>query len=133
MRELKDLKELEHLNLADTKVNGMKQLEFPTNIKTLNLDSTGFTDEGMKQIKSLKKLENLSLNDARLSNTGFQEFRELNSLQTLKLTYVTDAGLKYLKELKSLQQLNLKFSWTVTDEGIKDLKKALPRLKITRE
>ena len=50
----------------------------------------------------------------------------------LKLgTEVTDAGLKELAGLKQLQSLDL-IRTQVTDEGVRQLRKALPDLKVWR-
>ena len=57
----------------------------------------------------------------------------MSSLKTLWLadTRVTDAGLRQLKGLANLENLNLEGT-QVTDIGVKDLAKALPKLKIRR-
>ena len=44
---------------------------------------------------------------------------------------MTDAGLEHLKELKQLKYLNLSGT-NVTDDGVQDLQKALPSLRIVR-
>ena len=74
------------------------------------MHSTGVTDAGLKELATLKNLTTLDL-----SNTG-----------------VTDAGLKELAPLKNLTTLNLGGFTRVTDEGIKELQKALPKCKIVK-
>ena len=44
---------------------------------------------------------------------------------------IADGGLVHLKGLSSLQTLDLRFT-QITDQGIADLKKALPNCKITK-
>ena len=67
--------------------------------------------------------------------------RRLPNLQRLDLekTFVTDSGLAHLVGASKLQFLNLRgVNWTaeslrpvrVTDDGIRDLKEALPNLKV---
>jgi len=63
-------------------------------------------------------------------NAGLKELKELKNLRELFLGgTVTDAGLKELKEVKSLQFLFIG-SPQVTAAGVKELKAALPGLKI---
>ena len=47
-------------------------------------------------------------------------------------TKVTDAGLKELAGLKSLQTLRLSGTAGVTDAGVAELQKALPKCKVLR-
>ncbi len=64
-----------------------------------------------------------------------KELAGLKNLQVLNVcnSQITDAGLKELAGLKNLQELNL-FCSKVTDngEGVAELQKALPALKIRR-
>ena len=57
----------------------------------------------------------------------------LSALQTLYLndTKVTDTGLACLKGLTRLSNLNLAGT-KVTEAGVQELKKALPKVRITR-
>jgi hypothetical protein len=48
----------------------------------------------------------------------------------LSATQVTDAGLKELAALKNLAKLDLSAANKVTDKGVKELQKALPKCKI---
>ena len=57
----------------------------------------------------------------------------MNRLQVLRLlhTQTTDAGLVYLRGLDQLVSLDL-HNTRVTDDGVRELKKALPKLHIQR-
>ena len=59
--------------------------------------------------------------------------KELSVLQVLDLndTNVTDSGLGASKGMTRLSTLNLAGT-SVTDAGVQDLQKALPRVRITR-
>ena len=63
-----------------------------------------------------------------------QNLKGLTRLQLLNLhrtPAITDAGLQHLKGLTQLQKLDLA-NTKVTDAGVKDLQKALPKLEIVR-
>ena len=50
----------------------------------------------------------------------------------LNNTQITDAGLVHLKGMTNMQNLDLTFP-RITDAGVADLKKALPKCKINEE
>ena len=76
------------------------------NLKRLNLDSTGVTDQGLATVGKFKNLAMLHLGS----------------------TTVTDKGLQKLAGLKQLKQLMLTFCAGVTDEGVEQLQQALSEL-----
>ena len=47
-------------------------------------------------------------------------------------TKITDAGLKELAKLQQLTSLDLRYCKQITDAGVAELKKALPKCKIER-
>src|SRR5262249_6996523 len=86
-------------------------------LKKLNLSNTLCTDDSLKHLQGLRELETLSLGQER--SRGPEE------------SGLTDAGLAHLKKVPSLRVLTL-FSAKYTDAGVKDLQKALPKLKIVK-
>jgi hypothetical protein len=69
------------------------------------------TDTGVKALSALKNLTSLNLNHTHKG--------------------VTDASLKELAALRNLTSLKLKDTYA-TDEGVKELQKALPKCTIER-
>jgi uncharacterized protein (TIGR03067 family) len=76
-------------------------------LRTLILDCTQATDNGLAHLTGLTRLTELSL----------------------KATRVTDAGLKHLQRLTSLKKIDLRLT-AVSQGGVEALKKALPRAVI---
>jgi uncharacterized protein (TIGR03067 family) len=122
---LKDLKNLETLDLFKTKVTdaGLKELQGLNNLRSLSLGFTKVSDKGIKELKHLKSLNSLSLNNnTGITDAGLDDLAELENLQTLDLTAtaVTDAGLKALRACNKLQWLVLAET-KVTDAGLKEI------------
>ena len=76
--------------------------------------SSKLTDEGLRHLRKLTKLEYLSLGD---SGGGHG---------------ITDAGLKHLEGLTNLRELVIGDNRGVSEAGIKELQKALPKTTIKR-
>ncbi|MCH8047578.1 MAG: hypothetical protein IID44_28110 [Planctomycetes bacterium] len=74
------------------------------------------TDAGLEHLKDMEKRESWNLSVGTLDLSG---------------TNVTDAGLQHLKGLKNLRELFLDET-DVTDEGVKELQRALPTCRIRR-
>jgi hypothetical protein len=72
VKELKPLKSLQWLNLADAYVTdaGLKEISHVPNLQSLNLAGTEVTDAGLKQIKQLKNLQSLNLADTKVPTRG---------------------------------------------------------------
>ena len=102
----------------------------------VDLTNTKVTDAGLKELElaGLKSLQTLSLSGTGVTDAGLKELAGFESLQTLdlSLTGVTGAGLKELAGLKSLQTLMLISTAGVTDAGVAELQKALPKCKVLR-
>jgi hypothetical protein len=93
------------------------------------------TDDGVKELAALTNLTTLDLSGTRVADEGVKALTALTNLTELNLfaTKVTDAGLKHLAALKKLTVLNVYgASSRVTDEGVKELQKALPKCKIVK-
>ena len=80
-----------------------------TNLRELALVNTRVTDEGLAYLGGLKRLEKLTLGGAA----------------------ITDRGLAALRGLPELRDLDL-FGTRVTEAGVRQLKAALPQLRVMR-
>ena len=92
----------------DIGAEGFAHLGTLTRLTYLNLESTHFTDNDVVLLTSLPNLIDLDLG----YNPG-----------------VTDAGLRHLTGLNKLANLRL-YGTNVTDDGVTELKKALPKLVV---
>ncbi len=92
-----------------------------------------FTDATLKNLKDLTELEELDLGSTKITDAGLKNLEGLTRLRPLRLefTEVTDAGLVHLKGLKQLRELLLS-NTHVTNAGVRELRKALPKCRITR-
>ncbi|HEV3445358.1 MAG TPA: hypothetical protein VG099_11995, partial [Gemmataceae bacterium] len=110
LKELRDLQKLTHLDLSATAITdkGLEELIDFHNLTELNLDAAEVSDEGLKALRHLHKLLKLTLNQ----------------------THITDAAVKDLSQLQSLTVLYLPD--TISDAGLKELKRSLPATQIGR-
>ena len=85
MKELKELKSLQTLELHETKVTdaGMKELKELKSLQTLYLWGTDVTDAGMKELKELKSLQMLLLSNTKVTAEGRAELQK--ALPKLKI------------------------------------------------
>jgi hypothetical protein len=159
LKGLADIKTLEALFVDQTEINGsgFKGLEL-SSLRMLDLGNARVTNAGMKGLAGLKSLKYLDLRgNSRLTETGIKELAGLQSLETLFITFANDRHLKELSSLKSLKKLVLLSSTGVTDKGLKELaglqslqtleiylgevtdagvaelQKSLPKLKVKRD
>ncbi|MDW7995999.1 MAG: leucine-rich repeat domain-containing protein [Gemmatales bacterium] len=130
----RNAEEVTELWLSDTRITdaGLKELATLKKLKTLHLCGTGLTDVGLKELAALQNLTTLDLSDTPITDAGLKELAALKNLTTLDLenTRITDAGLKELARLKSLAVLYVDGGTKVTQRGIAELRKALPRCAI---
>jgi squalene-hopene cyclase-like protein len=85
-----------------------------------------------KVLQAFPRLEALDLKSAKITDSGLPHLQNLPQLRRLVLeAAVTDAGLMHLRSLLQLEELSLKGT-KVTDAGVQELQKALPRLKVNR-
>jgi hypothetical protein len=76
---------------------------------------------------------NIKLTDEDLSALVAElKQRSIPGLNLWGCGRITDAGLANLKELKGLTSLDLRFTKQITDAGLKELRKALPKCEISR-
>ena len=119
LKELTGLVSLQILSLQETQVNGtglkdLAPLEIPGGIISSRYASDGRRPKGLGR----ELLYSLGLANTQVTDRGLQE--------CLSKTQADDAGLMVLARLKSLQCLNL-FDTQVTNDGVEELRKALPK------
>ena len=155
LKHLKGLTQLRLLDLDGTQVSdaGLEHLKGLTQLRDLGLDGTRVSDAGLKHLRGLTQLQELYLCDTKVSDAGLEHLKGLTQLQVSfarwhqgqrrragtpqgidptrvpgpTRTRVTDAGLGHLKGLTQLRELSVGYTY-VTDAGVKDLQKALPKL-----
>jgi Leucine-rich repeat (LRR) protein len=133
LTRLKALKGLRSLNLEGSEVSdvGLVHLK-DLRLKELWLGGPKITDAGLAQLGEMSGLTTLGLDHARITDAGLVHVERLTGLEKLSLsgTQVTDNGLVCLKKLSGLRRLFLLDATPVTREGVQQLQKALPSLKI---
>jgi hypothetical protein len=99
------------------------------------LVSGRITDESICQFKDLHELESLQLDGDRISDRSLETIGQMTALKNLALmgssTKVTERALLFLNPLKSLRKLRIDTDEGVTNEGVNQLRKALPTCQIT--
>jgi len=116
--------------LAD---EGLKTLKGLGDVISLNLRDTKITSSGLAHLKDLSSLRRLHLERTDITDSGLEHLSVLQNLEYLNLyqTQVSDEGLDHLSGLKKLKKIYL-WDTNVSDRGFEKLKKALPKLVISR-
>lgn len=108
---LKDLKNLEHLNVCLTAVDdrGFEHLAGLTKMKRMTVCSSKITGDGFKHLGGMKDIESINLHSSPASDAGLAAIGALKNLKRLEIvhTNVTDAGLAKLAGLTNLRQLHI--------------------------
>lgn len=126
---------LEKLVLGETSVTdaGLKSLTGLKQLKTLNFETADATAAGFAELKALEQLELLRFGQSRIGDDALAIIDRWPNLRSLILQRapITDAGLAHLKDqnLDGLESLYLEAT-EVSEEGLVDLQRALPRLHI---
>ncbi len=96
-------------------------------------DQQGFTDSDLEHVSHLRDIKQLYLPGTSVTNQGLGNLTELHRLEELGLenTRITDAGLAKLGTLKCLRRLILTGT-RVTDSDVRELKEALPNIRVER-
>jgi hypothetical protein len=112
----------------------LESLPAPTTAFGLDLSRTPIPDAGLKELAKLQQLTSLDLSRTRITDAGLKELAKLQQLTSLDVreTKITDAGLKEVAKLQQLTSLNLRRCDEITDAGVAELKKALPKCEIDR-
>ena len=116
--------------LAD---DGLKTLKGLGDVISLNLRDTKITSSGLAHLKDLSSLRRLHLERTEITDSGLEYLSGLKELEYLNLyqTQVSDKGIDHLSGLKKLKKIYL-WDTKVSDRGFEKLKKALPKLVISR-
>ncbi len=111
-----NLKNLEHLSLADTKVESLEPLAALSNLKTLNLmmDRNHLGLPGRTGLEPLRHLKNLTKLDITLEEPLGDQLKDLHQLKSL----VIYGPVKDVCSLKNLTKLTLLY---LINSGIKDV------------
>lgn len=101
-------------------------------LQGLSISSSSVTDADLANIEGLKNLRELYLFRTRITDAGLANLKGLSKLNRLHVygAEVTDAGLVSLKGLTNLNSLTLYGRAQVTDNGVRKLQEALPKLKV---
>lgn len=127
---LSHLKSL-YLQYTDVTDDGLKRLVGLAKVRLLNLEHTNITDRGMTYLPSMQSLEWLVLDNTTITDDGLKQLKTLKTLTHLFAirTDTSDVGVEELKGLSSLEWIDL-IGTSVSEEGETSLKKALPNCRI---
>ena len=130
---LTSLRQLNLVDCANITYAGLNHLGQLKNLDGLNLHMTPVTDDGLRHLAGLTKLEGLTLSRTKVTDAGLAHLATLVNLKYLDLggTETTDAGLVHLRGLKKLHIF--RGGVGVTRDGLIELKKYAPRLRVPRE
>jgi hypothetical protein len=98
------------------------------NIMELDLSDTSLTELDYLKEKGLTNLKALDLDSTQVSD--LEPIKDLKNLQELSLISTQVSDLEPIKNLTNLITLWLINCENITDEQVKDLKKALPELEV---
>jgi hypothetical protein len=122
-----------HLWRDETTDDDVRLVRRLPNVQRIEIRARGVTDAGVAYLKELTNLRDLDICGTRVTDDGLANLAGLTTLERLNLgvTKISDRGLVYLYGLKNLKEINLNGS-EVTSNGIDELKRALPGLKVFR-
>jgi hypothetical protein len=103
-------------------------------VETLNLVGPEVTDATLEDLRPLKQVKSLMIQNCRVTNAGMSHLAALPQLETLYINGVPirDDCVVFLSRLAGLRNLSL-FRTEVTAAGTEELRRALPRAKISRQ
>jgi hypothetical protein len=124
---------LEWFNASRTRLTdaALSPLRHATNLRTVLLNDTLVTDDGLAHLTRLPKLINLGLDRTKVTEAGLAQFRDLTEIGALNLqeTAIGDASVPLLSSWKKLRYLDLRGA-KVTETGAAALRRALPGCEV---
>ena len=134
LNAISSLKNLEHLGLPDEgdfSNNGIEKLSRLKRLKSISLSGVRrVSPKTLYFLGNLKDLEQVVITDGTVDvklMTLLGKLPKLNFITMSRTKGLTDASLQQLKGLKKLGVLQIMDCPGVTDKGIKDLRKMLPK------
>jgi len=123
--ELRNFKSLRSLRLNDTSVSneGLKILQDLPGLEEVGLRGEKFTDGAVEHLRGVKHLKSLGLCGSAFTDGSLVKLKGASTLRSLRLceTAVTDAGLAPLVELRELEELDLGGT-PISGTGLRHLK-----------
>ena len=134
LNKLKRLRNLDSVLVQGSKVtaDGVGHLSEVEKLESLTLCGNAIGVGGFAHLGKLTRLRYLNLESTHCTDHDVALLIPLANLTDLDLGYnpgVTDSGLRHLIGLRKLAGLRL-YETKVTDDGVAELKKALPRLSV---
>ncbi len=110
------------LSLSENSLRSIGQM---ANLKSLKIDRSTFKNEWLEYLTNLKHLKFLSVEGSSISDKGIPFILQMPRLKHLSIgdSDVTDEGLEKLSAHSGLTHLCLNGDRTVTNDGIKHIKK----------
>jgi hypothetical protein len=109
-------------------LSGMRQLLY------LGLRGNDVSDAGVKRLRGLVNLTGLHLGETKITDACLNDLLPMTKLQRLWLdgTAVSDQGIDTLIRLGTLQELHVADT-KITIEGVKRLRRRLPRCRVSSD
>jgi hypothetical protein len=134
LKSLNELKDLKQIFMSRTQITdeGLANLSGLDKLVNISLQETPITDAGLVHLKNLAAIKILQLENTEIGDAGLEHLKNLKNLHHLSLrgTRITDTGLKHLLALESLQVLGISGT-AISNDGVAQLKRALPRCRIS--
>jgi len=123
--------ELNRLELTDNNLVFLSKL---TNLKSLVFYSDKITDEGLAHLGNMVGLQLLACSVPNATDTGIAALANLTTLRILDISSkkMTDEGLLNLAKFVNLMSLTIRDCENVTENGLEELRKLMPKTKIDR-
>ena len=131
---IRDLKNVNRIDLDYTDVDDISPIRNQINLRWLDLEGTKISSEDLVNLERLDKLIILVLTDTKISNEGLEYIADMTQLLELRLnnTEISDECLVHFKKLKRLREINLRGT-KVTRAGIRRLQLDLPNCEIKHD
>ncbi len=120
-----------NLNKAKLEEDDLPKLGALRNLKSLYLEGSNFSDEGMGALSSIRGLEELDLRYCSLTDAGIKRLGDKPQLRMLNLngSDISDESIERLSSFSRLETLYIR--WTrISAEGSKQLQENLPDCQV---